>query len=144
MCVCVCIYIYVYIYIYGCVYMGLCVCSWMGGQGGDLIFSIFEVAPECPEDLSLSILVWRPHKELCLWKPARPEERVKDVSQSRAEGQTFQKLKVGLQNGQLGVRLQSMESRYRAMKAMARWVSIFGRCVGQRSRVSNNKYSQNA
>ena len=41
-----------YIYIYGCVCVGLCVCLWMDGQGEDLIPGIFEVAPECPEDLS--------------------------------------------------------------------------------------------
>ena len=34
MCACVCMYV--------CV--GLCVCPWMGGQGGDLISSIFEAA----------------------------------------------------------------------------------------------------
>ena len=51
MCVCVCIYIC------GCVCVSLCVCSWMGGQGGNLISRIFEVALDCPEDLSLSTLV---------------------------------------------------------------------------------------
>ena len=51
-----CVYIYIYIYIYGCVCVDLCMCSWMGGQGGDLISSIFEAVPESPEDLSLSIL----------------------------------------------------------------------------------------
>ena len=55
-------------------------CLWMDGHGGDLISSIFEEVPECPEDLSLSILTGRPHKELCLRKPARPEE--KDEGQS--------------------------------------------------------------
>ena len=44
----------VYIYIYGCV--GLCVCSWMDGQGEDLISGIFEAAPECSKGLSLSII----------------------------------------------------------------------------------------
>ena len=43
---CMCIYIYIY--------MGLCL--WIGGQGEDLIPNIFEASPECPEDLSLSIL----------------------------------------------------------------------------------------
>ena len=54
--------------------MGYCVCSYIGGQGGELISCIFEAAPECPEDLSLSILTARPHKELCPQKPERPEE----------------------------------------------------------------------
>ena len=69
----------------------------MDGQGRDLISDIFEAAPECPEDLSLSILAWRSHKELYLGKPVRPEERTKDISQlvvrlrssqSRAEEQS--------------------------------------------------------
>ena len=51
------IHVYIYIYIYGCVCVGLCVCSWMGGQGEDLISGIFEAVFEYPEDLSLSILV---------------------------------------------------------------------------------------
>ena len=33
------------------------------------------VAKECPEDLSLSILVRKPHKELCLRKSMRLEEK---------------------------------------------------------------------
>ena len=48
--VCVCIYIYIYIYMDVCV--GLCV-LWMTGG---IISSIFEVVPECLEDLPLSIL----------------------------------------------------------------------------------------
>ena len=86
-CVCVCVYVCMDVYV------GLCVCSWIGGQGGDLISRIFKAPPECPEDLSLSIffslsiLVRRPHKERCLRKPARLEERAKDVSQSGAEKQ---------------------------------------------------------
>ena len=59
----------------------------MGDQGGDIISGIFEATPECPEDLSLSILAGRPHKELCSRKPAKPEERAKDVSQFEVEGQ---------------------------------------------------------
>ena len=37
-----------YVYIYGCICVGLSVCCWMGAQGEDLIF---EVVPECLEDL---------------------------------------------------------------------------------------------
>ena len=44
-----------YEYIYGCICVGLSVCSWMGGQRGDLIPGIFEAVPECLEDLPLSI-----------------------------------------------------------------------------------------
>ena len=45
----------VYVWVSGCVH----------GKGGDLISGIFEVVPECPEDLSLSTLARRPQKELC-------------------------------------------------------------------------------
>ena len=61
--------------------------GWVGKEGS-LIFGIFEAAPESPEDLPLSILTRRPHKELCLRNPARSEERTKDVSQSEPEGQS--------------------------------------------------------
>ena len=57
-----------------CMYGSLCVFMdrW---PRRDLISGIFEVTLECPEDLSLSILVQRPHKELCLQKPARLKEK---------------------------------------------------------------------
>ena len=58
-------------------YVWISVCSWMGGQGGDLISGIFEAVPECPEDFPFSILVQRPHKELGMQKPARLEEKDK-------------------------------------------------------------------
>ena len=70
--------------------MGLSVCSWMGGQRRDLISSTFEVAPKCPEDLSLSILAQRPHNELYPQKPDRREGR-----------------RVRLWGGQLGVKVQN-------------------------------------
>ena len=82
MCVCVYIYIYIYIYIYGCVWVS--VCLWVAGR---IISSIFEVAPEWLEDLPLSTLTQRPHKELCSQKPARPEDRTKDVGQSETPKQ---------------------------------------------------------
>ena len=55
------------------------VCSWMGSQRKDLTCGIFKAALGYLEDLSLSILARRPHRELCPRKPARPEERTKDV-----------------------------------------------------------------
>ena len=61
-------------YIYGWICLDPSVCSWIGGQRGDLITGIFEVALECPEDLPLSILAWRPHRELCPRKIWRLEE----------------------------------------------------------------------
>ena len=64
----VCMYIHIYIYV--CVSGGLCV-LW---EAGGIIFNIFEVVLEC-SDISLSILVQRPHKQLYLLKPARPEEK---------------------------------------------------------------------
>ena len=71
------------VYIYGYVCVVFCVCLLMGGQEGDLISVIFKAALEYSEDLSLSILVRRPRKELCPRKPARPEEGAKDVSQKQ-------------------------------------------------------------
>ena len=65
--------------------MDLSVCSWMGGQRGDLISGIFEAVPECPEDISLSILARRPHKELCPRKPARPEEKDEERQSVKSE-----------------------------------------------------------
>ena len=112
--------------------MCLCVCSWMGGQGRDLISGIFEAAPECPKDLPFSILVRKLHGELCPWKPARPEERTKAVIQSGAEGC---QLGVRHWSGQYAAEGQlsgseTPEHRVRVVKTMTSWVSIFGRCVG--------------
>ena len=55
--------------------MGLSVCSFMGGQRGDIISGIFKAGPECPKDLPLSILAQRLNKELSLRKPASTEEK---------------------------------------------------------------------
>ena len=49
---------------------------------------IFEAVPECPEDLSLSTLAQRSHKELFPRKPAGQEEKGETPKQSRAEGQS--------------------------------------------------------
>ena len=52
----------------------------MGGSlcvlwvAGGIVFSIFKEAPECQEDLLLSILARRSHKELRLREHAIPEE----------------------------------------------------------------------
>ena len=54
--------------------MDVCVVLCMLWVAGGIIFNIFEVAPECP-DIPLSTLAQRPHKELCLQKPMRPEEK---------------------------------------------------------------------
>ena len=62
----------IHIFIYRCV-------LWVTGG---IISGIFETAPECLEDLPLSILARRPHKELCPREPARPEASTKDVAQS--------------------------------------------------------------
>ena len=124
----VCMYVYIYIYIYRCICVGLCVCLWMGGQRGDPIFGIFEVAPECPESLSLSILVQRPHKELCPWKPVKPEEGGRTFVSLEHRGS---QLRVGLQNSKSRVRLWSRESENQIKPCtQTRWVSIFGCCVG--------------
>ena len=64
------------------IHVCVCVCVFVGGWGADLISGIFELGPECPEDLSLA---WRPQKELCLQKPVRPEE--KDEESVRGETQ---------------------------------------------------------
>ena len=73
----------VYMYVYGCVCGSLYV---VDGQG--IILNIFEVVSECV-DISLSILAQRPHKELCLQKPVKLEERmtraVREEWDSRAE-----------------------------------------------------------
>ena len=115
----------IYIYIYGCVYVGLWVCSWMGGQKGDLISSIFESAPECPDNLFFkSILARRPHKELCPRKTARLGEKDEESqigmrprsSQSETEVQS--------------VGSETPVHEVKTVNTMARWVSIFGSCVG--------------
>ena len=81
--------------------------------------AFFELAPEYPEDLSLSIFAQRLHRAVPM-KTCETRRRMKDIILSG----------VRLWGGQLGVRLWSMESRHRAMKTMKRWVSIFGSCVG--------------
>ena len=59
MCVCL------YIYICGCMCVGLCVCSWMGGQRRDSYLQhLWATALDCLEGLPLSILAWRPYNEL--------------------------------------------------------------------------------
>ena len=59
--------------------VGLCV-LWMSIG---IIFCIFEAAWDSLEDLPLSTLVQRPHKELGPGEPAKPEgsKRTKDVGQ---------------------------------------------------------------
>ena len=69
-----------------------------------LISGIFEVTPECPEGISLCGLCTIIYKELYLRKPARLEERAKDVSQSGSEGQL-----VKSETPEYGVKTQSNE-----------------------------------
>ena len=96
---CVCIYIYICVCVYVCMYVCMCVYEWMYMCGyvcvygwvskeGDLLSGIFEVVPECPEDILC--VYWHEshaksstHKNLLVLK-----KRTKDVSQSRAEGQS--------------------------------------------------------
>ena len=89
--------VYMYIYIYGWIWVVLSLCSWLGGQKRDLISGIFEVAPEWPEDQSLSILV-------CPRKPVRPEEKDEGY---QSEAEWHSESRVRLLSGQLGVRLRS-------------------------------------
>ena len=76
---------------------------------GGIIYGIFEATLECLDDLPLSILVRRPHKELCRREPTRSEERRWDV-------------------GQLGVRLQIRESDIqnagRGFRAVGGWYGV--------------------
>ena len=70
---CVCVYRYICVCVCVCVdvYVWVSVCSWMGGQRGDLISGIFEAAPE-----TFLCLYWREdHTERCPRKRARPEEK---------------------------------------------------------------------
>ena len=92
-----------YIYILICICMGLCVSSWMVGQGGDLISGIFQSMPECPEGLSLSIVT--PHKGLCPQKPARPEESLASPEQRACH------FGVRPRSSQFGAEKQSVRSR---------------------------------
>ena len=91
--VCVYIYIYnvgvyawIYVYVHGWVakerILSLASLKWPWGIKKTFFFFFF------------FCLLWC--KELCLRKPVRLEKRAKDVSQSEAEGQTFQKLGVRL------------------------------------------------
>ena len=59
--------------------MSLCV--WISGQRKELSAASL-TSIRVSRGTPLSIFVQRPHKELCLHKPARLEERTKDVSQS--------------------------------------------------------------
>ena len=84
----------------------------MGGQGRDLIFSIFWLVSECLEDLPVSILVQKPLKELYSCEPARPEEQMKDV-------------------GELGMRLQSRESHIQGLDVeLGNQAQMWGWSVG--------------
>ena len=109
--------------------MGLCE-LWVADG---IISGIFEVALESQEDLPLSTLAQRQHKELCPRKPAglekkdegrwsvrseTPEQRVKDSSPGRRAGQSALRC-------QRAVR--SQVRRHRAVNTMT---SIFGSCVG--------------
>ena len=69
--------IYIYIYIERERERDMCVCVCVGGLcvlwvTGGITSGIFEAAPQCLEDLSLSILVRRPRKVLRPRKPAGP------------------------------------------------------------------------
>ena len=136
-CVWVCVCVYIYIYIYECAYVGLCV-FWMAGG---IISSIFEAAPECLEDLPLSILARRPHKKLCSREPARPEEGTKDVWELRVRLQNRESdySSPGRGAGHSALRRESravggcIESRTKTQSSEdvdQRWVSIYGSCVG--------------
>ena len=127
MSVCVCVYIYIYIYIYIWMYMcgSLCVLV-------VLISSIFEVAPECPGEPFFVYFGWRPHKELCLQKPAR----IKDISQSGVKLQSRRFVSLGVRHQSGGSDIQSSgyeagqsRTNIQSKKMMTRWVSIFGSCV---------------
>ena len=115
------VWMYIYIYIYGwvgvCVWVSVCVFRWVAKEG--ILSSTSLTSVRVSRETPLSTLARRPHKEMCSWKPASLEEKNEDSQlrvrpqsgQSKVEGQTFQKLGVRLQSGQLGVRLWSMESR---------------------------------
>ena len=65
--------------------MDVCVGVSVLWVAGGIISGIFEAAPECQEDLPLSILTRRPHKDLCPHEPARPEVKRRDVGQLGAK-----------------------------------------------------------
>ena len=87
--VCVCIYIYMDV----CVWVSLSVRGWVAKE--EILSSAFLIGVRVSTMTPLSILAQRPHKELCMREPARPEESMKDI-------------------GQLRVRLQSIESYIQA------------------------------
>ena len=107
MCVCVCIYIYIYIYIWMHVCESVCVCRWVAKEE-ILSLTGISVSRETP----LSTLVWKLHKDLCLWDRKRRMKRVRSWTLKQSIGSETQAW-----------------SQDRAVKMMKRWVSIFGNCM---------------
>ena len=138
---CVCVYIYIYIYIY--IWMYICsvyVRGWVAKDG--ILSSTFLTGIRVSRGTPLSILAWRPHKEKCLWKPARMKEKDKRCWSVRSETlklRNWKKFKPKTWGRSVGSKtwvqssqrvVWSQEQRHRAVKTMTRWVSIFGSCVG--------------
>ena len=120
------------IYIYEYVCMGVCICSWMGGQGGESY--LFEVGARCPEYLSLSTLGAKttqkavPSKTCETRREGWREESVRGETSKRS---VQSRKAVSLEHG---VKTQSNEDDRQMSQH-------FGSCVGlsQSSHISQNK-----
>ena len=109
--------VYIYIYIYMNVCVGLCVLWVVGG----IIFNIFEAAPECL-DIPLSILAWRPHKNQCSRKSAKPEESQSVSSETPEQRVRHPERREGI--------LESRSTTRSGDDDDQRWISIFDSYVG--------------
>ena len=134
-----CEYIYIYIYIYMYMYVGLCVCSWIIGEESILSSASFERHHIVWKIvLCLSILAWRPHKELCprepTWTCKGPILKV-GVEETKDVGQFSQRLEAEETSwkGSRSVRRQYEVSKSDGQAEnkvwVQRWVGIFGSCL---------------
>ena len=121
-----------------CMWVSICVRRRAAKEG--ILSSAFLTVVRVSSRIALFILAQRPHKELCPRKPARPEEKIKDVKQSGVKLQSrIQTLNPKTYGWSVGSKtwvqsrrrvVWSQERRHGAVKTMTKWVGIFGSCVG--------------
>ena len=108
-----------------CVWVSMCVRGWVAKEG--ILSSSFLTGIRVSRGIPLSILVQRPDKELCSWKPARPEEKdkghwsVKSETPVKRVRDSSPRCKAGqsaLRKGSIAV--EEQEQRHGAVKTMAR------------------------
>ena len=143
-----CTYIYIYIYLLG----GKCVCSWMGGQGMELIFGIFDHRQSVIVSSLFLYFEAKTTQKAVLREPAKPKVGTNKNKKNPKKPKTTSKQKtknvgsyewdfgsreIDIQSPRRGSRQSSPENRAvesetgsRAVKTMTRDESAFLIAVG--------------